>query len=587
MKHIRRLEERVANQIAAGEVVERPASIVKELVENSLDAGAQSISIEIEESGVRRISVADDGVGIHQDDLRLALERHATSKIETSEDLALVTTMGFRGEALASVASIARVTLTSRTHQMENAWQLVVEGGHEISLRPAARSEGTTVTVENLFFNTPARRKFLKAERTEKAHVTDTVRRLSLVNDNISFLLSDGGRTSERIPAVSKLENRIQLLLGADFLDSAVPIDESREDLRLWGWVGSPTFNRRTRDQQHFFVNNRYVKDTIVSHAIRQAYRDVMFHGRHPVFVIYVSLDPSKVDVNVHPTKSEVRFREARQIHDFIFGSLNRALRQTESIYQSSNIGNSESLGSRAHRTSFQPQQAQIDTKSLELQPDSEDVGTAIFPIPTQQSPVTNKGVPPLGFALAQLHGTYILAENSDGLVVVDMHAAHERITYERMKKDFLEEERMVTQRLLIPAVVEVGARDAELVEANGNELTRFGLVVERMSSTGVVVREIPALLTDSNIESLIRDVLQEFENYGSMDSLQEQAEDLFRTMACHCSVRANRRLSLDEMNGLLRQMERTENAGQCNHGRPTFAVQSMADLDRAFLRGQ
>ena len=587
MKHIRRLEERVANQIAAGEVVERPASIVKELVENSLDAGAQSISIEIEESGVRRISVADDGVGIHQDDLRLALERHATSKIETSEDLALVTTMGFRGEALASVASIARVTLTSRTHQMENAWQLVVEGGHEISLRPAARSEGTTVTVENLFFNTPARRKFLKAERTEKAHVTDTVRRLSLVNDNISFLLSDGGRTNERIPAVSKLENRIQLLLGADFLDSAIPIDESREDLRLWGWVGSPTFNRRTRDQQHFFVNNRYVKDTIVSHAIRQAYRDVMFHGRHPVFVLYVSLDPSKVDVNVHPTKSEVRFREARQIHDFIFGSLNRALRQTESIYQSSNIGNSESLGSRADRTSFQPQQAQIDTKSLELKPDSEDVGTAIFPIPTQQSPVTNKGVPPLGFALAQLHGTYILAENSDGLVVVDMHAAHERITYERMKKDFLEEERMVTQRLLIPAVVEVGVRDAELVEANGNELTRFGLVVERMSSTGVVVREIPALLTESNIESLIRDVLQEFENYGSMDGLQEQAEDLFRTMACHCSVRANRRLSLDEMNGLLRQMERTENAGQCNHGRPTFAVQSMADLDRAFLRGQ
>ena len=587
MKHIRRLEERVANQIAAGEVVERPASIVKELVENSLDAGAQSISIEIEESGVRRISVADDGVGIHQDDLRLALERHATSKIETSEDLALVTTMGFRGEALASVASIARVTLTSRTHQMENAWQLVVEGGHEISLRPAARSEGTTVTVENLFFNTPARRKFLKAERTEKAHVTDTVRKLSLVNDNISFLLSDGGRTNERIPAVSKLENRIQLLLGADFLDSAIPIDESREDLRLWGWVGSPTFNRRTRDQQHFFVNNRYVKDTIVSHAIRQAYRDVMFHGRHPVFVLYVSLDPSKVDVNVHPTKSEVRFREARQIHDFIFGSLNRALRQTESIYQSSSIGNSESLGSRVDIASFQPQQAQIDTKSLELQPDSGDIETVLSPIQKQQSAVTNNGVPPLGFALAQLHGIYILAENSDGLVVVDMHAAHERITYERMKKDFLEEERMVTQRLLIPAVVEVGVRDAELVEANGNELTQFGLVVERMSSTGVVVREIPALLTESNIESLIRDVLQEFENYGSMDGLQEQAEDLFRTMACHCSVRANRRLSLDEMNGLLRQMERTENAGQCNHGRPTFAVQSMADLDRAFLRGQ
>ena len=588
MKHIRRLEERVANQIAAGEVVERPASIVKELVENSLDARAQSISVEIEEAGIRRIIVADDGVGIQREDLRLALERHATSKIASSEDLAHVTTMGFRGEALASVASIARVKLTSRAHQAEEAWELIVEGGHEISHRPAAHAAGTTVVIENLFYNTPARRKFLKAERTEKAHVAETVRRLSLANDRVSFLLKDGGRIIENLPVEANLENRIQRLVGADFFNSAVSVNENSDELHLWGWVGSPNFNRRTRDQQHFFVNERYVKDPIVSHAIRQAYRDVMFQGRHAVFVLYLSLDPSRVDVNVHPTKSEIRFREARQVHDFIFGSLNRTLRQTESAYPSSNGLDLKAFKTTDRHSIADPQQSLMDANFFEPQPIGSDNRTTLLPIQNQEDTfLTDKEVPPLGFALAQLHGTYILAENSSGLVIVDMHAAHERITYERMKKDFLQEERMVTQRLLIPAVVEVGIREADLVENSGEELSRLGLIVERMSATGVVVREIPALLTEANIENLTRDVIEEMANYGSADSLQEQAEDLFRTMACHSSIRANRDLSLDEMNSLLRQMERTENAGQCNHGRPTFTIQRMSDLDRVFLRGQ
>ena len=580
---IEKLDAAVANQIAAGEVVERPASIVKELIENSLDAGATSVTVEIEGAGTGLIRVLDNGVGIHHEDMRLALERHATSKITTTDDLLSITSMGFRGEALASVASVARTTLTSRAVGSDRAWALTVDGGEEKRHAPAAHPQGTAVEIRDLFFNTPARRKFMKTERTEVAHISETVRRLALANPGVSFELKHGSRTVERLPATKVLVDRIEKLLGRDFLAEAVEVDERQEELRLHGWIGSPTYTRRTADQQHLFVNARYVRDKVVSHAIRQAYRDVIFHGRQPVFVVYLEIPPEAVDVNVHPTKHEVRFRDSRQVHDFIFGRLNRALRDVRAGSSNDLIKNTG-----VAMNSTEPKAPAWVQASFPRQLSVQVEGGASAFVTEERDTVyaEDRVFPPLGYALAQLGGAYILAENEEGLVIVDMHAAHERITYEKMKSAS-SEQTLVKQRLLVPLSLEVTRREADLVEALTEEFGRLGIGLERLGPSTIRVQEVPSLIGTADAAELVRDVLGELVEYGRSDSLAEHRDSLLATMACHGSIRANRRLAIEEMNALLREMERTENAGQCNHGRPTFHVQNLADLDRLFLRGQ
>ena len=580
---IEKLDASVANQIAAGEVVERPASIVKELIENSLDAGATSVTVEIEGAGTGLIRVLDNGVGIHHEDMRLALERHATSKITTTDDLLSITSMGFRGEALASVASVARTTLTSRAVGSDRAWALTVDGGEEKRHAPAAHPQGTAVEIRDLFFNTPARRKFMKTERTEVAHISETVRRLALANPGVSFELKHGSRTVERLPATKVLVDRIEKLLGRDFLAEAVEVDERQEELRLHGWIGSPTYTRRTADQQHLFVNARYVRDKVVSHAIRQAYRDVIFHGRQPVFVVYLEIPPEAVDVNVHPTKHEVRFRDSRQVHDFIFGRLNRALRDVRAGSSNDLIKNTGVAMNSTEPKAPAWVQASFP-RQLSVQVEG---GASAFVTEERDTVYAEDHVfPPLGYALAQLGGAYILAENEEGLVIVDMHAAHERITYEKMKSAS-SEQTLVKQRLLVPLSLEVTRREADLVEALTEEFGRLGIGLERLGPSTIRVQEVPSLIGTADAAELVRDVLGELVEYGRSDSLAEHRDSLLATMACHGSIRANRRLAIEEMNALLREMERTENAGQCNHGRPTFHVQNLADLDRLFLRGQ
>ena len=580
---IEKLDAAVANQIAAGEVVERPASIVKELIENSLDAGATSVTVEIEGAGTGLIRVLDNGVGIHHEDMRLALERHATSKITTTDDLLSITSMGFRGEALASVASVARTTLTSRAVGSDRAWALTVDGGEEKRHAPAAHPQGTAVEIRDLFFNTPARRKFMKTERTEVAHISETVRRLALANPGVSFELKHGSRTVERLPATKVLVDRIEKLLGRDFLAEAVEVDERQEELRLHGWIGSPTYTRRTADQQHLFVNARYVRDKVVSHAIRQAYRDVIFHGRQPVFVVYLEIPPEAVDVNVHPTKHEVRFRDSRQVHDFIFGRLNRALRDVRAGSSNDLIKNTGVAMNSTEPKAPAWVQASFP-RQLSVQVEG---GASAFVTEERDTVYAEDHVfPPLGYALAQLGGAYILAENEEGLVIVDMHAAHERITYEKMKSAS-SEQTLVKQRLLVPLSLEVTRREADLVEALTEEFGRLGIGLERLGPSTIRVQEVPSLIGTADAAELVRDVLGELVEYGRSDSLAEHRDSLLATMACHGSIRANRRLAIEEMNALLREMERTENAGQCNHGRPTFHVQNLADLDRLFLRGQ
>lgn len=565
----------VADQIAAGEVVERPASIVKELIENSLDAGASRITLDVEQGGVKRVQVQDNGSGIHADDLTLAVARHATSKIERAEDLDGIASLGFRGEALASLTSVARVAIASRTADAAHGARLEVHGGAVIGSGPAAHPLGTTVTVTDLFYNTPARRKFLKTERTELSHIEDVFVRQALGHFDVAFEMRHAGRSVQvldRAQTDEQRRRRIGKLLGDTFADDAVVVDERRGGLTLTGWVGAPTHTRSQADQQYFFVNGRPVKDRIVGHAVRQAYRDVMFHGRQPVFVLYLAVDPLLVDVNVHPTKHEVRFREGRQVHDFVFGSLSRLLRDVRPGAGSVPLRMPSAVQS-------QPLQSFM---SLSSEPGSIQVREPA-PRPTDQPPA----VPPLGYAVGQLHGVYVLAQNAEGLVVVDTHAAHERITYEKMKAARARNESIQTQRMLVPVVIDVMQSEADLAEACAPVLRELGIVVDRSGPRSLTVREVPALLAGGDYEALVRDVLSDLGEHGDSSRVEAAANELLATIACHGSVRANRTLSLTEMNALLREMERTENGGQCNHGRPTYLVQSLADFDRLFLRGR
>ena len=599
---IRQLNEITSNQIAAGEVVERPASIVKELVENSLDAGATNISVRLEQGGIKRIVVQDNGHGIDAGDLRLALSRHATSKIQRAQDLDGVQTLGFRGEALASSASVARLTLCSKSGE-DDAVALVVEGGVELDQGPRAHPQGTTVTVEDLFFNTPARRKFLKTERTELNHIETTLRRLALAHFTTGFSLSHGSRQLMNLPPCVDAQGRsrrVSDILGGSFVENAQLIDESNAGMRIWGWIGDPTYTRAQATGQFFFVNGRAVRDKLIGHAVRQAYRDVMFHGRQPVFVVYLELPFEEVDVNVHPTKHEVRFRNSRTVHDFIFGTLNRLLREVrpELVIDDGVQTSASEAATQIAIRDVADDSSPTSTGSLDFYPAAQlENGSGYKPTTTFASYTTaapsntaadspSKSDAPLGYALAQLQGIYILAQNSAGMVLVDMHAAHERITYERLKRE-LSDRTVASQRLLVPVTVSVSAAEADIVETQAEELEKLGLTLSRMGKDVLSVREAPLLLLDEDLESLVQDLASDLAQNGATDRIEFQQERLLANIACRGSVRAHRNLTIDEMNALLRQMEITPNAGQCNHGRPTYRMFSMKELDSFFLRGQ
>ncbi|RTZ74470.1 MAG: DNA mismatch repair endonuclease MutL [Gammaproteobacteria bacterium] len=588
---IRALPSQLVNQIAAGEVVERPASVVKELVENSLDAGAGQVEVDVVQGGIKRIRVRDDGVGIPAEELALALARHATSKVASLEDLEGIRSLGFRGEALPSIASISRLTLISRQADAESAWR--IRGGEREAM-PASHPPGTTVEVLDLFYNTPARRKFLKTEKTEFRHIEQLVRRLALARFDVAFTLRHNDReifSFRRAEESRAREQRIGELLGQAFLDNSLRFEHEAAGLRLRGWVGLPAFSRSQADMQHFYVNGRMVRDRLVTHAVRQAYQDVLYHGRHPAYVLYLDLDPRLVDVNVHPTKHEVRFRDGRLVHDFLFRTLHQVLAEVrpEDVMPAPE---SAEVSSRPQAAAVQPRQEFFDlpirekpaayAAAFDWQKPA-DRGRAVPPPLVEEEPGTP---PPLGFAIAQLHGIYVLAQNAQGLVIVDMHAAHERITYECLKQA-LDAERIRSQPLLVPVSVKVSTREVELCEENRAMLQELGLEVDTLDRGTLVIRAIPALLEGADAEQLLRDVLADLVTYGSSDRLRAAINEVLSTMACHGSVRANRRLGLEEMNALLRDIERTERSGQCNHGRPTWTQLGMDELDRLFLRGR
>jgi DNA mismatch repair protein MutL len=604
MPRIKPLPPDLINQIAAGEVIERPSSVVKELVENSLDAGATRIEVDIELGGARLIRVRDDGDGIAADDLPLAVASHATSKIGSFDDLEHVASMGFRGEALASMSSVGRFAMTSRLRGQDNAFRIEVDSGRMQAARPAQHPQGTSVEVCDLFYNVPARRKFLRAERTEFAHIDDLLKSLALARSHVEFRLSHNGK-SVRVWKAARDDQamlmRVAEVLGDEFPQQSLRIDHATAGMRLSGWVGLPTASRPQADSQYFYVNGRLVRDRVVAHAVRQAYADVLFHGRHPVFVLYLDLDPVGVDVNVHPAKSEVRFREQRLVHDFLFRTLHEALAETragQTLQPDSTTWSSAPMASAPAMPSYSNSSWQSNHTQSRLQLGVRDEPLAGYAAllgepealhlnATQPMPSANDDdVPPLGYAIAQLKTIYILAENAHGLVLVDMHAAHERITYEKLKSGRACSN-LRSQMLLVPLSVAVSAKEAAAAEEHGEALADWGLELSRSGPAAVVVRRIPALLEGADVAELTRSVLGELAQHGSSRQLQEVENELLSTMACHGSVRAGRRLTVTEMNALLREMEATERSGQCNHGRPTWVQINMSELDKLFLRGR
>jgi DNA mismatch repair protein MutL len=588
---IRVLPDLLISQIAAGEVVERPASVLKELLENALDAGAAEIQVTLDQGGIKRVQVDDDGGGLAKEDLPLALARHATSKIQTLDDLQGVSTMGFRGEALASIASVARLSIASRVKDTArgvedtarsvgdaaHAWTIRVEGGTSDAGRgaaePAARAAGTTVLVEDLYFNTPARKKFMRTEQTEFGHCEEVFRRIALARPDIAFTLKHNGRVSAHVRAQT-LGERAAALLGREFLEASFPVEAQAGSLRLYGLAGTPQAARdgklRRADAQYLFVNGRFVRDRMLSHAVREAYRDLLHGDRQPAYLLFLEIDPRGVDVNVHPAKIEVRFRDSGGIHQFVLHALKRALSPAAGVAPVvyARVSNSESGIQQAFHLA-QPAQ----------------VYQAFMAAATAPLPAANKS-PPLGYALAQLHGVYILAQNEAGLVLVDMHAAHERIVMEKLKTS-LDAGAVARQSLLVPAVLAADALDVATAEENSEALERLGLETSVSGPNELAVRAAPALLAGGDIAGLTRDVLRDIREYGASEVLSARRNELLATMACHAAVRANRALSVTEMNALLREMEETERAGSCNHGRPTWYQLTMADLDRLFMRGQ
>ena len=573
MNPIRVLPELLISQIAAGEVVERPASVLKELLENALDAGAREIQVTLGQGGLKRVQVDDDGGGLARDDLPLALARHATSKIRTLDDLQGVATMGFRGEALASIAAVARVALTSRMRDAGHAWSIRAEGASGDGPDPAARAAGTTVLVEDLYFNTPARKKFMRSEQTEFGHCEEMFRRIALAHPDVAFTLKHNGRVSTHVRAQS-LGERAAALLGEEFLQASVAVEAQAGTLRLSGLAGTPQAARARADAQYLFVNGRFVRDRMLSHAVREAYRDLLHGERQPAYLLFLEIDPRGVDVNVHPAKIEVRFRDAGSIHQFVMHALKRALSPTAAQAPVAYATVSGTGPGPALQQGFQlaqPAQAYQTFMAAAANPAA---------LPASQT------VPPLGFALAQLHGVYILAQNEAGLVLVDMHAAHERIVYEKLKGN-LDAGRVDQQQLLVPAAFRADALDVAAAEENREALERLGLELSAAGANELAVRAAPMLLAGGDVVGLTRSVLKEIREYGAAQALAARRDELLAGMACHAAVRANRILTVTEMNALLREMEATERAGSCNHGRPTWHQLAMADLDRLFMRGR
>ncbi|MEE8425938.1 MAG: DNA mismatch repair endonuclease MutL [Woeseiaceae bacterium] len=584
---IQQLPNHLINQIAAGEVVERPASIVKELVENSLDAGAHDVHVDILTGGRKLIRIRDDGSGIHKSELALALSRHATSKISSLEDLEAVASLGFRGEALPSIASVARLSLISRSADADSAWQVEADGGELSAPRPAAHARGTTIEVHDLFYNTPARRRFLRAERTEFGHIEKWMRRLALSRPDVAFTLTHNRRAVMQLAAAGSFEERLQRIAricGQAFADQAVYIERETEGVALAGWIGLPTFNRSQPDLQFWFVNGRSVTDKTLAHAARHAYRDVLFHGRYPAYALSLTLDPASVDANAHPAKHEVRFRDSRRVHGVVSQAIEVALRDARPGGHAP--APAVTAANAAYQQGSMPLSAGHSHGINAVRESLAGYAALSSAMPGSGGVSGDAEVPPLGFAIAQLAGVYILAENKDGLVVVDMHAAHERIVYEKLKRGF-DDQSVVSQPLLVPVVVGVAESEADLAEQSADTLASIGLVIDRTGPTSLVVREVPVLLKDADIDSLLRDILADLAQAGQSSRVEDVCHDYLATMACHHSIRANRSLTMHEMNALLREMEQTERAGQCNHGRPTWTAFSMAELDRLFLRGR
>ena len=570
MSAIRVLPELLVSQIAAGEVVERPASVLKELLENSLDAGARAITVALDEGGVRRIQVEDDGQGMAVEDLPLALARHATSKIGSLEDLEAVATMGFRGEALAAIASVSRLSITTRTQGPAHGSAIQAEGSEVGEVRPAARAPGTTVAVADLYFNTPARRKFLRTEPTEFGHCDEVFRRIALAKPGIAFTLKHNGRVSRSLRG-QPLAERVAALLGAPVLDASVPIEVQSGPLRLFGLAGTPQAARSRADAQYFFVNGRFVRDRLLAHAAREAYAELLHGARQPTYVLFLELDPRGVDVNVHPAKTEVRFRDSRAVHQFVLHALQRALSPSAA---EAPVAYAAISTEKAFQQSFSLAQSAAAYQSFMSIPEPKAI------------PKEDPSVHPLGYALAQLHGIYILAQNRAGLVLVDMHAAHERIIMEKLKQN-IDAGAVQRQSLLVPALFRAEALEIATAEENRETLERLGLELSVAGPGELAVRAAPALLADGDIAGLTRSLLHEIREYGASAVLSARQNELLATMACHAAVRAHRILTAAEMNALLREMEETERSGSCNHGRPTWYQLTLGDLDKLFLRGR
>lgn len=633
-QRIHKLDEVFASQIAAGEVVDRPSSVVKEALENALDAGATQVSIDIERGGTQLIRLVDNGAGIHKDDLSLAVTRHATSKVKTFDDLVHVTSLGFRGEALASIAAVSRLSIKSKTPDADSGWQIKVAGEDPstLKLEPTAHPVGTTLTVQDLFFNTPARRKFMRTERTEFQHIDEVVKKIALSRFDVSFKLNHNGKEVRNLSAIAEdgdpLE-RVRALMGPEFVANVLPLQGEAAGMQLQGWIAKPVYSRHQADSQYFYINQRLVKDRALSHGVRRAYQDVLYGGRFPAFVVYLQLDPEVVDVNVHPTKEQVRFQDGRMVANFVFKQIHQTLAQTplskpvlevvaedttvtvthrelpNNFSHASGMAQAPAVPENIQQSLSDWQQVQPMADSFEIAQRSHQERTAAsgsnFAQELQQRLATSPPIaadmeeteqtvstkaPPLGYALAQVHGVYLLAQNKDGLVIVDMHAAHERINYERMKRDY-NDQGVVRQQLLVPVAVNVSEKEATCVEDNAVVFQQLGVSVQRQGPEKIVVREVPAILSQSDAAALVTDVISEWMSHETSSQIEQSVNDILSTMACHTSVRANRQLTVSEMNGLLRDIERTERSGQCNHGRPTWKQFSMTELDKLFLRGR
>jgi len=604
---IQLLSDSLINQIAAGEVIERPASVVKELVENALDAGARRIEVELERGGTGLIRVSDDGIGIDAADLGIALARHATSKIASLKDLENVATLGFRGEALPSIASVSRLSLASRTAQAAHAWVVDARDGEISAPAPASHAAGTRVEVRDLFFNVPARRKFLRTENTEYQHIVRMLERMALSRFDVAFSLIHNGRnvwSFGAAPNSAQRLERVARICGEEFAAHVIELRHETESLRLEGWLALPTFSRSQADLQFAYVNERFVRDKVLVGAARLAYRDVLFHGRFCAYVMYLQLDPSQVDVNAHPQKLEVRFRDSRRVHDFVFRTLEKVLANTRPAADSAGSAPSDwltgsssfaaaapsqahfSLPEAPHRAAADAYRSYLSGATAQVQDDpSASTKDALNGAAPLNGPAPHGTSAPLGYAIAQLHGVYILAQSVDGMVLVDMHAAHERIMYEGMKK--LLAGHTAQQQLLMPEVLHVTPAQADMAEEHAHEFSALGFGVTRLGPDRLALRAVPTLLAGRDPAGIVRDVLSDLLESGHSRRVEESINHLLATMACHAAVRAQRSLSLPEMNALLREMEGTERADQCNHGRPTWVRLSMGELDRLFLRGR